>query len=172
MMGLIAGCHSTVGPKFIVQLWTVIFREFVIFVSCIEQPTEKAMLYLFSKEESALMPHTLILMVGRDRILVETRSQVLRAAGYSVVATFTPRQAIDEFVKGDFDLVLLCHSISGDGRERLVKVLREYTSRTPIISVAAFSGQFDGFADGTIESDPSLLLAGLREVLHRGKDNS
>lgn len=118
------------------------------------------------------MPHILILMVGRDRILVETRSQVLRAAGYSVATTFTPRQAIDEFVKGDFDLVLLCHSIPEDARERLVSALRKYTSRTPIISVAAFSGQFDGFADATIESDPSLLLASLREVLHRSRNNS
>ena len=115
------------------------------------------------------MPHTLILMVGRDRVLTETRSQVLRAAGYSVATTFTPRQAIDEFMKGDFDLVLLCHSIPGDARERLASVLREHTSRTPIISVASFDGQFDDFADATIGNDPGLLLGSLREVLQRGQ---
>jgi len=108
-------------------------------------------------------------MVGRDRVLVETRSQVLRTAGYIVVPAFTPRQAVDEFVRGDFDLVLLCHSIPGDARERLVSVIREHTSRTPIVSVASFDGQFDGFADATIGNDPNLLIDSLREVLHRGK---
>jgi CheY-like chemotaxis protein len=118
------------------------------------------------------MPHAVVLMVGRDRVLVETRSQVLRTAGYIVVLAFNPRHAIDEFVKGDFDLVLLCHSIPCDARERLASVLREHTSRTPIVSVASFDGQFDDFADATIENDPNLLIAGLREVIHRGNDNS
>jgi len=118
------------------------------------------------------MPHAVILMVGRERILGETRSQVLRTAGYIVVSVFTPRQAIDEFVRGDFDLVLLCHSIPGDARERLVSAIREHTSRTPIVSVASFDGQFDGFADATIENDPHSLIDRLREVLHQGRNNS
>ena len=57
------------------------------------------------------MPYTVVLMVGQDRVLTETRSQVLRIAGYTVVPAFTLRQAMDEFVSGDFDLVLICHSI-------------------------------------------------------------
>jgi len=118
------------------------------------------------------MPHTVILMVGRDRVLLETRTQVLRSAGYTVVTAYTPRQAIDEFVRGDFDLILLCHSIPGDTRERLVHVLREYASRTPIVSVASFDGQFDGFADATVENDPNLLINRLRELLHRPRSTS
>ena len=93
-------------------------------------------------------------------------------AGFTVVPAFTLRQAMDEFVSGDFDLVLLCHSIPEDDRERLVEVLRKHTSRTPIISVASFDGQLDGFADGTIENDPRLLIAGLRNILHQGPDHS
>jgi hypothetical protein len=79
---------------------------------------------------------------------------------------------MDEFVRGDFDLVLLCHSIPEDARERLVDALRKHTSRTPIISVASFDGQFDCFADGTIRNDPSLLDAGLRNILHHGPQHS
>lgn len=118
------------------------------------------------------MPHPVVLMVAHDRVLAMTRSQVLRTAGYIVVTAFTPRQAIDEFVRGDFDLVLLCHSIPGDARERLVSALREYTSRTPIVSVASFDGHFDGFADATVENDPHLLINRLREVLHQGRNSS
>jgi len=117
------------------------------------------------------MPYV-VLMVGRDQVLAETRSQVLRTAGYIVVTTFSSRQAIDEFVRGDFDLVVLCHSIPGDARERLVKALREHTSRTPIVSVASFDGHFDGFADATIENDPNLLIHCLREVLRRSQKGS
>jgi CheY-like chemotaxis protein len=118
------------------------------------------------------LPHTVVLMVGRDRVLVETRSQVLRTAGYIVVPAYTPRQAIDEFVRGDFDLVLLCHSMPEDARERLVSVIREHTSRTPIVSVASFDGQFDGFADATIENDPNLLIDSLRKIVSRNSDSS
>ena len=118
------------------------------------------------------MPYTVVLMVGQDRILTETRSQVLRMAGYTVVPAFTLQQAMDEFVSGDFDLVLICHSIPEDARERLVDVLRKHTSRTPIISVASFDGQLDGFADGTIKNDPGLLVAGLRNILHQGPYHS
>jgi len=118
------------------------------------------------------MAHPVVLMVGHDRVLAVTRSQVLRSAGYIVVTAFTPRQAIDEFVRGDFDLVLLCHSIAGDAREQLVTALREHTSRTPIVSVASFDGHFDGFSDATVENDPHSLINSLREVLHRGRNNS
>lgn len=118
------------------------------------------------------MPHTVVLMVGQDRILTETRSQVLRTAGYVVVPAFTLRQAMDEFLQGDFDLVLLCHSIPEDARERLVDVLREHTSRTPIVSIASFAGQLDGFADATIETDPTLLVASLHKIICRDRDNS
>jgi len=118
------------------------------------------------------MAHSVVLMVGHDRILAMTRSQVLRSSGYIVVTAFTPRQAIDEFVKGDFDIVLLCHSIAGDARERLVIALREHSSRTPIVSVASFDGHFDGFADATVENDPQSLINSLREVLQRGRKNS
>jgi hypothetical protein len=104
-------------------------------------------------------------------VLVETRSQVLRTAGYIVIPAFTPRQAIDEFARGDFDLVLLCHSIPGDIRERLVNIIRAHTSRTPIVSVASFNGQYDDFADATIENDPNLLLDSLTEVLRRRNGN-
>ena len=114
------------------------------------------------------MPYTVVLMVGQDRVLTEARSQVLRSAGYTVVPAFTLQQAMDEFVRGDFDLVLLCHSIPEHDRERLVEVLRKHTSRTPIISVASFDGQLDGFADATIANDPDLLVTSLRKIPHHG----
>jgi CheY-like chemotaxis protein len=118
------------------------------------------------------MRHTLVLIVGRDRILAETRSKVLQQAGYTVECAFSLKQAIEKFLAGDFDIVLLCHSISAEGRERVARRLREYTSRTPIVTVAAFMGQHDPFADATIDNDPAELITGLQEIVSRKRDDS
>jgi CheY-like chemotaxis protein len=111
------------------------------------------------------MLHTLVLAVGRDPVLLETRSQVLQAAGYTVIPEHSLKKAVARFREGDFDLVLLCHSISAKDRERLTRLLREHTSRTPIVSVSSSMSALDSFADATIGNDPRELLVGLRELL-------
>jgi CheY-like chemotaxis protein len=113
------------------------------------------------------MPHTLVLAVGRDPVLLETRSQVLQGAGYTVVPELSLKKAVVRFRDGDFDVVLLCHSIPGVDRERLVRSIREHTSRTPIVSIATTLGQRDLFADATLDSDPGELLNGLHDVLSK-----
>ena len=111
------------------------------------------------------MHHTVILAVGCDPVLLETRCQVLRKTGYIVISTLSLRKAVACFLEGDFDLVLLCHSIHVQGRERVVQLMREHASSTPIVTVGSSLGQCDPFADATIENDPENLVAGIREVL-------
>ena len=111
------------------------------------------------------MPHTLVLAVGRDSVLLETRSQVLQAAGYTVIPERSLKKAVARFRDGDFDLVLLCHSIPAQDRERLTRLLREHTSRAPIVSVSCSVSALDSFADATIGNDPKELILGLRELL-------
>ena len=111
------------------------------------------------------MPHTIVLAIGRDPVLLETRSQVLQAAGYTVIPERSLKKAVVMFGDGDFDLVLLCHSIPVQDREHLTQLLREHTSRTPIISVSCNFSALDLFADATIGNDPKELILGLREFL-------
>jgi CheY-like chemotaxis protein len=115
--------------------------------------------------ERGRMPHTNVLMVGRDAALVEMRGRVLRAAGYSVMASARPEQAINQFLVGDFDLVILCHSIPTEERKSLCNRFRQHTSRTPIVSVASNAGDQDPFVDATIESEPTELIAELGDLL-------
>lgn len=117
------------------------------------------------------MPHAIVLMIGQDRSLIETRAGVLRLAGYTVVSSL-PKHAVTQFLAGDFDLVLLCHSIPREDRERVARKIREYTSRTPIISVTFAVDQKDSFTDATIHSDPDELIAGLHEALNQMGNNS
>jgi hypothetical protein len=82
-----------------------------------------------------------------------------------VSSSSSPKQAIDKFLAGDFDLVMLCHSILADDRERLDRLIRQYTERTPLVSVSSFDGEYDSFAGAVIENDPAVFISGLREVL-------
>ena len=90
---------------------------------------------------------------------------MLQAAGYTVIPELSLKKAVAKFREGDFDLVLLCHSIPAQDRERLTRLLREHTSRTPIVSVSCSLSGLDSFADATIGTDPKELLVGLRELL-------
>lgn len=111
------------------------------------------------------MPHVMVLAIGRDPVLLQTRSQVLEAAGYTVVSELSLKNAVAKYTEGDFDLVLLCHSIPAKDRELLTQLLRQHTLRTPIVTIAAALCGLDSFTDATIGNDPKELLAGLRELL-------
>ncbi|HEY2115768.1 MAG TPA: hypothetical protein VGJ51_11790 [Candidatus Angelobacter sp.] len=111
------------------------------------------------------MPHILVLAVGHDPVLLETRGHVLQSAGYTVVLELSLKKVVDRFREGDFDLVLLCHSIPARDREHLTQVLREHTSRTPIVSVSTNLCDLDSFADAMVGNDPGELLVALRELL-------
>jgi len=57
------------------------------------------------------MQRSAILSAGRDRPLLFTRNRVLEEAGYNVTAATTSAETVERFFTGDFDLVILCHSI-------------------------------------------------------------
>src|SRR6185312_11160967 len=116
------------------------------------------------------MPQIVVLTVGNDPVLLETRSQVLRTAGYIVVSARSIKQAITKFLEGDFDLIVLCHSISEEERQRFTAFIRERNSRTPVVFVASSLGQRDPLADVTTQNDPQDLLTGLREALTRNHE--
>jgi len=113
------------------------------------------------------MHRNLILAVGNDSHLLDTRQLLLEAAGYLVVTASSAREAVDRFLAGNFDLVLLCHSISDKDRDRLACLVRASGSLTPVVTVAGCIGQHDGFATATIGSEPLQLLTEIRNVLNK-----
>lgn len=50
-----------------------------------------------------------------------------------VESALTPESAIKCFKQGDFDLILLCHSISSKDRDDFICSIRGYGSRVPIV---------------------------------------
>ena len=70
------------------------------------------------------MQATLILIVGTDSSLLRARSVILESMGYTAVPTFSIKMAADNFLTGDFDLVLLDNSLSEKDKDRLTSLIR------------------------------------------------
>ncbi len=111
------------------------------------------------------MSLTVVLAVGLDSSLLAAQNSVWQSAGYFVTSTGSIREAITQIRDGDFDLVLLGHSIPTDSRERLTFLIRAIGSRTPVVSVTDSSTGCDLFADATIRNEPSNLLQSIGELM-------
>ena len=120
------------------------------------------------------MPLPLILAVSHDPALLESRSSILRSAGYAVVQVLSAKQAQELLESGSFDLVLLGHSLPAHDRDRLTRLIRSSGSLTPVVTVAPLTDPLPyEFADALVEGSPEMLLNGIREVLLKaGKDGN
>lgn len=114
----------------------------------------------------SLMALVLILVAGQDPEVLSTRCSVLRAAGYIVRPAASVAESIDLFQNGDFDLMLLCHSIPVQDRDWLIRFIRSTGSHIPICTVSSACQDFQaGLADRTLSSRPQDLIKELDEVL-------
>lgn len=102
-----------------------------------------------------------ILSAGRDRALLFTRNRVLEEAGYSVTPATTSAETVERFFTGDFDLVILCHSIPIEERERIAMLVHNHSPSTPVIVLADMATRRYSFGDLTVESDANSLLQSL-----------
>ncbi len=111
------------------------------------------------------MQITLVLAVELDWHLLDSHRAAWKSAGYFVISTASIKGAIDQFQDGDFDLVLLGHSIPAEARERLTFLIRAMGARVPVACIADSPGHNDSFADATFEGDSAELLTGMHELL-------
>lgn len=111
------------------------------------------------------MPQTVVLAVGLDSTLLSNRHSVWQPAGYYITPAHSISEAIAHFTDGDYDLVLLGHSIPAESRERLTFLVRASGSSVPIVCIANSSSLPDSFADATFRSEPDNLLHEIGELL-------
>jgi len=111
------------------------------------------------------MPINVVLAVGLDSWLLESQRTAWKSEGYFVISAASAKEAISHFKAGDFDLVLLGHSIPIEARERLTFLIRSTGSRTPVVCIGGSCGDCNSFADATFENDPNQLLSGIGELL-------
>ena len=106
-----------------------------------------------------------ILAVGLDSSWTDTLSSVWQSNGYLVTSVGSIRDAIDHFRSGDFDLVLLNHSIPAESRERLTFLIRASGSHVPVASISDSSSNCDTFVDATFMNEPNEVLQGIDDLL-------
>jgi DNA-binding response OmpR family regulator len=103
----------------------------------------------------------LVLSVSRDPALAETRRQIMRELGCIVETAPTPHEAVRAFLDGDFDLVLLCQTISPTEKRKLVARMKSEKPGTPIISIRINGDSYEPLVDGFLQSvdGPTKLLS-------------
>jgi DNA-binding response OmpR family regulator len=112
-----------------------------------------------------MMQTSVLLSVGSDPDLMKTRTLVLLKAGYAVRDAMTTSQALKVFEAGDFDLVIICHSIPEPERLKLITAIRASSPSAKIV-VIRMDGELSAkVADETVHSldGPEALL---RTVAH------
>jgi CheY-like chemotaxis protein len=117
---------------------------------------------------TVFMSSRIILSVGEDLMLLETRNILLRAAGYIVESARSLKQAIDHCLAREFDVVVMCHSVSSKDRDCLTCWIRASGAPTAVVSVPGNCGQSDFFADANLGHEPEKFLSGIKDVLTKG----
>jgi CheY-like chemotaxis protein len=111
------------------------------------------------------MEQVFVLHLGREPALLETRSQILKNAGYSVIPASSVEAGLRTLRLFGFDVVLICHSVFAADRERFIRSVRKHNPLTPLVLVSdAPVGSLEG-CDVTIENDPQTLVRKLPLVL-------
>ena len=111
------------------------------------------------------MPPTVVLSVGVDYSVLARQRPVWQSAGCYVTSAGSIREAIVQLRDGDFDLILLGHSIPIESRERLTFLIRASRSQIPVVCVTDSPGGLDSSADVTICDEPGNLLQVIGELL-------
>jgi CheY-like chemotaxis protein len=111
------------------------------------------------------MSQTLVLSVGSDPAVLDTRGLVLRSAGYIVVSAISVQEAIHLFEDGDFDVVVLCNTLPQKDCESLIYSIRASGARVPIVHV---SGTWPvERIGGALDKDPAVFLGSVEDVLSK-----
>ena len=100
---------------------------------------------------------------------MRTRILLLGEAGYSVMPSFTSRDAFQIFISRDINLVILCHTIQQEEKSKLINSMKERNKRTPVICIHV-DGEADGdLVDAYVHSldGPESLLSCIAKVLDK-----
>jgi len=99
-----------------------------------------------------------ILSAGRDSDLLKKRNTALAAMGYKIASAFDPGEIVDKLLNGDFDLVLLCHSMPDDDRHRLAHIISRYSPSTPVVLISDDVSGSDEFCRTALKCRPDRIL--------------
>ena len=105
----------------------------------------------------------LVLHVGTDLALLNTRSAVLESAGMAVVRASNSAEALRLFTDADFDAVVLCHSIPPDQCRRIERAVHASRPSVPVLVLQSISKSTGavrriGNATFSVPPNPPVML--------------
>ena len=114
-----------------------------------------------------MLAHVL-LSFGYDKVILLTRSMVLRRAGYSVEEVCRWHDAFSRAQADAIDAVMLCHTVPLKEQESFITGMRDKRRLMPIFCVVRRVA-FDRCIEECIavDSAPEELLAGLHSALRQ-----
>ena len=110
--------------------------------------------------------HQRILSISFDTELLLTRQLLLEHSGYDVISAADYQEAV-ECGKGNFDLVVLGHSIPQPVKRNLIAELRKGGCDAPVLGLLRPDDFPIAEVTRSIQADPALLLAAVSEMLVR-----
>ena len=107
----------------------------------------------------------LVLTVGYETQLLETRSMVLRHAGYAVKEARILSAALREIESDHVDILVLCNTIPPTERRWFAKEVLNRRRLLPVICIKAHSYEQNVPGCVAVENDPDSLLKALKLVV-------
>ena len=106
-----------------------------------------------------------ILSISYDPSLLFTRQALLQLAGYEVVSAEGFADAV-EHCTGQFDLIIMGHSIPQKDKRAIVAALHEHGCDAPLLSLLRHGEHKIPEATRSADPhDPELLLSAVKEML-------
>jgi hypothetical protein len=106
-----------------------------------------------------------ILDVGQYPILQQTRSKILRNEGYLVLEVGTDMEFSEQLANGDFDLAILCDSLSLSKQRKMALMIVQHRPLTPVLVLApGLITEYD-FGTLTVKNEPQSFLAAVAKLL-------
>jgi len=107
-----------------------------------------------------LIPH--LLSVGYDPVLMQTRSLLLRQAGFTVDEAYNLNGAFARVKSDSIDAVLLCHTVPQDEQRSFISAARQLRRMLPIICIQAHDHDVHQHNCLSVGSDPAQLLEAIK----------
>lgn len=106
-----------------------------------------------------------LLSVGYDPILMPVRSMLLHQAGYKVIEARSLGEALKRIKAGNFDLLLICHTVDEDERDLMIEALRFSAPVIPILCLSTTPEYSDLNCSAACSTAPEFL-ADVDHALH------
>ena len=106
-----------------------------------------------------------LLSLGYDPILMPVRSMLLHQAGYEVVEARSLGEALKRIKTGNFDLLLICHSVDEDERDLMIEASRLSLPPVPVLCLTTTPEYSDLNCSAACSTAPEFL-ADVDHALH------